>query len=470
MLNRYHNDELEIAIANNESSFLGLVISQPAMFSETSEIIKPEMFHIEGNKILYQALCECHLNMETFDIALFINYLTDNKLLHKISSYGRQGTDYINWLMENGGYPTEINKYTQNIINQYKTDCLYHLLNDTHNVMNTQPYDINELIGVLQRELINIDISEINSPFSTIKEETNKIVDKITSLDEQVSTGLTLGYASLDNMLIGLNPGDLVILAARPSMGKTAFALNLAKNVAEQGKTVFFFSLEMTNPQLVERMISIESTVPISNLRKKDINTRHLQLLYSSKEKMSNWHMWLNDKSSLTISDLQTLSKRLAATKQPDLLIVDYLQLIGTSTKTNNENRQLEISKISRTLKQLARELKCPIIALSQLSRNVEKREDKRPILSDLRESGSIEQDADVVLFLHRNDYYNRNKKKDGNGSDNADANPYSVDPELQENSITDVIVAKNRHGAIGVAQLLFAPHINRFFYENKKQ
>lgn len=178
--------------------------------------------------------------------------------------------------------------------------------------------------------------------------------------------------------------------------------------------------------------------------------------------------MYLNDKPTLTLTDLTTLSRRFARNKKVDLVVVDYLQLISDSSRSNIENRQLEVSKISRALKQLARELECPVLSLSQLSRNVEKREDKTPILSDLRESGTIEQDADIVIFLHRKDYYTR-KKQSGQIENDENTSNLPDDSSMGQDSITDVIVAKNRHGAVGVVQLLFRAHENRFYYEGKK-
>ncbi|AWX69463.1 replicative DNA helicase [[Mycoplasma] anseris] len=462
------NKEQELAIANNEATFLGLIIRESNAFLEVAEIVKPHMFHFKENEILYDALAKVHNLYGTFDIAMFIDYLVKQKIINQVSRFNMEGVDYISWLVENGGYQSELHNYAQKILDQYKTDSLQSLLAKSMDIIANKPFQITDLLNNIQSEIINIDISEINSPYERIGNKANEIVDTILHPDQSDhSTGLKFGFESLDNVLIGANPGDLFILAARPAMGKTAFALNIANNVANAGKTVLFFSLEMTNAQLVQRMISIDSLVPIAKLRKNELTYDDKKYLIFTKDKMQKWNLFLNDKPNLSISDLYTLSKRFATHTKVDLVIIDYLQLISDSkNKSNLENRQLEVSKISRSLKQLARELACPVISLSQLSRNLEKREDKTPILSDLRESGSIEQDADVVMFLHRKDYYNKKKDQEGDNLNNqADFDTTS------ESSITDVIVAKNRHGAVQTIQLLFKPQINRFLYprDNKE-
>ena len=201
-------------------------------------------------------------------------------------------------------------------------------------------------------------------------------------------------------------------------------------------------------------------------MRKNEISTENAKNLAWTVSEMKQWKMYLNDKPTSTISDITTIAKRFARNNKVDLVVVDYLQLMSDSSKASMENRQLEVSKISRSLKQLARELECPVLALSQLSRNVEKREDKTPILSDLRESGTIEQDADMVIFLHRKDYYNKHNINDDNDKVEAIDKSEIVNGS---SSLTNVIVAKNRHGAIGIVQLLFQPECNRFIYEKKR-
>ncbi|BAP39542.1 replicative DNA helicase [Metamycoplasma canadense] len=454
----------EIAIANNEVSLLGLLLVEPDSYLKIAVLIRPEMFYFKSNQILYSAISEVHNSSKNFDYSNLLFYLEENKQFDQVSSFMMSAPEYLAYLTENAGFISDIEIYTKNLIDQYKTTSLNNLLKDIQQIIEKKPFNISDLLSKIQLDLINIDISEINSSYEKISDTANNILQQILRKENnEIGVGLQLGFPELDEVLLGLNPGDLTILAARPAMGKTAFALNIANNVAKKGKTVLFFSLEMSNPQLVQRMIAIDSTVPISKLKTKELEINDQRNLIHTVEDMSTWNVFLNDRATLTISDIITLSKRFARNSKVDLVIIDYLQLIGDSSKRSQENRQLEVAKISRSLKQLGRELECPIIALSQLSRGVEKREDKTPLISDLRESGAIEQDADRVIFLHRDDYY-KNKKI---STDNASTSSF----ELKQNddksraSLTNVIVAKNRHGATKTIQLIFAPDYNKFIY-----
>ncbi|PZV99803.1 replicative DNA helicase [Metamycoplasma auris] len=452
----------EIAIANNEAALLGLLLVNPESYVKIGVIIRSEMFHFSSHRILYDAISEVIVNSKNFDLPILISYLEQKKQFEQIASFMMTSSEYIAYLMENPGFVSEIEIYAKNIIDQYKVDCLTNLLNEVNETITTKTFDVSDLLSHIQLSLINIDISEINSTYEKIGDTAENILQQILrKLDSDIGVGLQLGFPELDEVLLGLNKGDLMILAARPAMGKTAFALNIANNVAKKGKTVLFFSLEMSNPQLVQRMMAIDSTVSIAKLKIKELDIQDQRNLMHTVEEMSNWKIYINDRATLTISDISTLSKRFARNAKVDLIIIDYLQLIGDSSKRSQENRQLEVAKISRSLKQLGRELECPVIALSQLSRSVEKREDKTPLISDLRESGAIEQDADRVVFLHRDDYY-KNKKTD---EQEKDILAYATKDKVHA-SLTNVIVAKNRHGATKTIQLLFVPEYNRFIYD----
>ncbi|ENY68507.1 Replicative DNA helicase [Metamycoplasma auris 15026] len=454
----------EIAIANNEVALLGLLLVNPDTYVKIGIIIRPEMFHFPSHRILYEAIAEVINNSKNFDLPILISYLEQKKQFDQVASFMMSSSEYIAYLMENPGFDSEIEIYAKNIIDQYKVDCLTNLLNEVSDTIANKTFDVSDLLSHIQLSLINIDISEINSTYEKIGDTAESILQQILrKLDSDIGVGLQLGFPELDEVLLGLNKGDLMILAARPAMGKTAFALNIANNVAKKGKTVLFFSLEMSNPQLVQRMMAIDSTVSIAKLKTKELDIQDQRNLMHTVEEMSNWKIYINDRATLSISDISTLSKRFARNAKVDLVIVDYLQLIGDSSKRSQENRQLEVAKISRSLKQLGRELECPVIALSQLSRSVEKREDKTPLISDLRESGAIEQDADRVVFLHRDDYY-KNKKT---GEQEKDIVAYGTKDKVHA-SLTNVIVAKNRHGATKTIQLLFVPEYNRFIYDKE--
>ena len=259
-------------------------------------------------------------------------------------------------------------------------------------------------------------------------------------------TGLRTGFSNLDSLTAGLQPEELIILAARPSMGKSAFAMNLALNVAKRNKDgqagVAIFSLEMSNEQLAGRMLSSESNIENTKIKTGHLTPREWQFLEGGMQSLAKLHIAFDDSAAVTVSDIRAKCRKLSQEGKLDFVVIDYLQLIKGETRSGN--RQEEVAKISRGLKQMARELKVPILALSQLSREVEKREDKRPVLADLRESGSIEQDADIVMFLYRKDYYERDEK--------------NLTGEV------DLSVAKNRQGIAGITQhFMFDTAYSRF-------
>jgi replicative DNA helicase len=256
--------------------------------------------------------------------------------------------------------------------------------------------------------------------------------------------GISTGFKQLDKLLGGLQRSDLIILAARPSMGKTAFALNLAEHIAvHEEKVVGIFSLEMSKEQLVDRLISSIGRVDSWKLRNGQLNEVDMSNLIHAQAQLAEARLFIDDAGLATVMEVRAKARRLQAEHGLDLIVIDYLQLMQGSAK-NSDNRVQEVSEISRSLKALAKELNCPVIALSQLSRAVEARNDKRPMLSDLRESGSIEQDADAVMFLYREDYYNKNKE--------------------EHNHITEVIISKHRNGPTGDVKLSSQFQFSRFY------
>ena len=265
-------------------------------------------------------------------------------------------------------------------------------------------------------------------------------------------TGVPTGFTDLDNYLSGLQPSDFILVAARPSMGKTAFVLNVAENVAiKQGITTAIFSLEMSNVQLVNRMLSLESTVDADKLRKGRLDSSDWGKLVEGADSIAKSHLIIDDTPGISISELRSKCRKYKMENDLGLVIIDYLQLMSGNGSSRSESRQQEISDISRSLKALARELEVPVVTLSQLSRAVEQRPDHRPMLSDLRESGAIEQDADVVMFLYRDDYYNK-------------------DTEIK--GVAEIIIAKQRNGPIGTVKMAWIPEQTRFanLLDKKKQ
>ncbi|OTA41396.1 MAG: replicative DNA helicase, partial [Symbiobacterium thermophilum] len=265
------------------------------------------------------------------------------------------------------------------------------------------------------------------------------------------TTGVPSGYRDLDALTSGFQPSDLIIVAARPAVGKTAFTLNIARNAAVQAKAkVIFFSLEMSAEQLALRLLASEATVDSHKLRTGQLQDQDWHKLGTALSVLGESEIYIDDTPNIPLQELRAKARRLAQERGLDLIIVDYLQLMSLPQRPGQQaNRQQEISEISRSLKALARELKVPVIALSQLSRSVEQRQDKRPMLSDLRESGALEQDADVVAFLYRDDYYNQNSDK---------------------KDIVEVIIAKHRNGPVGTVELYFAKEIQRMYGREQRR
>ncbi|MCU4117419.1 replicative DNA helicase [Mycoplasma zalophi] len=453
-------------ILDNEIPLMGLLITNSKIYKEVADSLTENLFYYKANKMLYQSIVNLSEEYPNYDFKNLYNYLITNNILDQnlgIDNYKKN--DYLDFLVENVGYKEKAQDYI-NVLIPYSKKIQLNLLIEKSIDRLIKKENIDNIINNLQIDLINMDISSSKSHYETIdnvlKENKSLLLKRSKN---ELSTGLKFGFKKLDDLTLGFNPGDLVILAARPSMGKTAFALNIAANVAKQKKSVLFFSLEMTNVQLVERIIGFESYTPLSDLKKGNIDEEQWYALEETFEKMKQWPLFLNDQSSLNINELVSVCRRFKQTKTIDLLIVDYLQLIN-DTKNSGDNRQLEVSKISRSLKQLAKELECPVIALSQLSRKVESREDKQPILSDLRESGTIEQDADSVIFLYRPEYYKRKSAEDNSYSD--ENNPKDFDDLYGGISSTNVIVAKNRNGAIGTIKLGFMSNLNKFIDDER--
>jgi replicative DNA helicase len=280
-----------------------------------------------------------------------------------------------------------------------------------------------------------------------MKKLTRDAIDKIFQLaqgDSDGITGVPTGFNSLDSMLSGLQPSDLIILAARPSMGKTAFALSIAREAARRGKSVGIFSLEMSAHQLVLRLISADAEVNLQALRSGRLTQREMNDIVAKIDKLMNAQIYIDDSAALSPVEFRAKCRRMKIEHKIDVVIVDYLQLMHAPKA---ESREREISTISHTLKQVAKELSIPVVALSQLNRGLEARADKRPMLSDLRESGSIEQDADVVMFVHRPEYYKIEKFEDGTSTEN----------------IAEIIVGKQRNGPVGDLRLFYNKDLARF-------
>ena len=445
---KYHIDSVILA----EQSLLGALIQEPEKLVEVKAAVDVEDFYDEKNKDIYNAILR-------LDEAGIIPDTTT--IFEEINNSGAfKSMDASLYIVE----LYDITPSTRNIMhyaNLVKRYSIYReirsaLLSSTEE-MNQGNADIDSLTATLFDQVERAMERAKTSQFKNMKDVTDEVFQEIVARmsGEGRNISIPTGFSTLDQ-LVGLGKGDLVILAARPSMGKTAFALNIALNVAgknhrdeSEKKTVALFSLEMGADQLVSRMICSEGMLDSEKIKKGTLDNDDMMKLETAVHFLNQKNIFIEDSAFIKVNEVKAKCKLLKNEHGLDLVVIDYLQLLQGSKRT--DNRQQEVSEISRSLKQMARELECPVIALSQLSRSVESRHDKRPMMSDLRESGSIEQDADIVSFLYRSDYYR---------SEDADENEVQ---EPSDVSTVEVIVAKNRNGQTGTAELAFMKRYNRF-------
>ena len=445
---KYHIDSVILA----EQSLLGALIQEPEKLVEVKAAVDVEDFYDEKNKDIYNAILR-------LDEAEIIPDTTT--IFEEINNSGAfKSMDASLYIVE----LYDITPSTRNIMhyaNLVKRYSIYReirsaLLSSTEE-MNQGNADIDSLTATLFDQVERAMERAKTSQFKNMKDVTNEVFQEIVARmsGEGQNIAIPTGFSTLDQ-LVGLGKGDLIILAARPSMGKTAFALNIALNVAgknhrdeSEKKTVALFSLEMGADQLVSRMICSEGMLDSEKIKKGTLDNDDMMKLETAVHFLNQKNIFIEDSAFIKVNEVKAKCKLLKNEHGLDLVVIDYLQLLQGSKRT--DNRQQEVSEISRSLKQMARELECPVIALSQLSRSVESRHDKRPMMSDLRESGSIEQDADIVSFLYRSDYYR---------SEDADENEVQ---EPSDVSTVEVIVAKNRNGQTGTAELAFMKRYNRF-------
>lgn len=435
-----HSNEAEQAI-------LGAMLVYPSVIRVVfDQGLGKEDFYLDIHQRIFAAMEYLSMNGKPIDVTSLITRLQDSEELHLVG-----GADYIIKLSDTAVSSANANHYIELIKNRAHLRKLI----ETAQQIAEDGFDTgNELDDVMdqaERSILNVTRSRKATEFKSSKEIVNTVIQELIRLRSTSDhvTGVKTGYYDLDRMTNGFQRGDMIILAARPSMGKTAFALNLALNAAQYNKgAIAIFSLEMPAEALMKRIMSAKSHVESNKLRSGILSDDEFNKLNESANELSGSKIYIDDSSNVKIAEIYSKCRKLKSEHGLDLVVIDYLQLISGSGRGNGDNRQQEIAEISRSLKGLAREMDCPVIALSQLSRAVESRPDKHPMLSDLRESGSIEQDADIVMFLYRDEYYNKDKTQD-NGN-------------LPER--TDVDIAKHRNGATGRIELAFSRHISAFF------
>jgi len=434
-----------------EKAVLGAAFLSGDALVEAMEYVQPEDFYRRAHQIIFQKMVDLNDQDKPIDALTMREQLDKTNQLEDIG-----GLSYIIELAE--AVPTAANVVYYAKIVQEKS-VLRKLIQTATDIV-TRSYtgedEVPDLLDEAERSILNVAETRNQDGFKEIKDvlkEAFEEIDRLSQDDSEV-TGLSTGYPQLDKMTTGLHEDELVILAARPAVGKTAFALNIAQNVGTQtDKTVAIFSLEMSAQSLVNRMLCAEGSIDANHLRTGQLSEEEWRNLVVAMGSLSKTSIYIDDTAGIKISEIRAKCRRLAKEQgNLGLIVIDYLQLIEGN---NRENRQQEVSDISRQLKKLAKELNVPVIALSQLSRGVEQRQDKRPVLSDIRESGSIEQGADIVGFLYREDYYDRDNEDEDNQED-----PRDNDENVGE---VEVIIEKNRSGPRGTVKLLFVKSYNKF-------
>ena len=452
MNNDIMTDNLPPQNIEAEQAVLGAIFLNTDALADAMEYVEADDFYGRAHQILFQAMVDLNNDGEAIDVLTVQNYLTTNNQLDDVG-----GVAYIAELATS--VPTAANAgYYAKIVEE--KSMLRRLISTATNIItqaNNGDDDVPSLLDSAERQIMDVSERRNRSGFREIKDVLNETLSDIDRLSQQSEdiTGLPTGYREFDKMTAGLQPDNLIILAARPAVGKTAFALNIAQNVATSTDTsVAIFSLEMSAESLVNRMLCAEGSINANHLRTGQLDEGEWQNLIVAMGALSNTSIFIDDTPGIKMAEIRAKCRRLAKEKgNLGLVVIDYLQLIEGS---NKESRQQEVSEISRQLKKLAKELSVPILALSQLSRGVEQRQDKRPVLSDIRESGSIEQDADIVAFLYRDDYYERGESKSEEDGDDQD----SLNQDVGE---VELIIEKNRAGARGTVKLLFIKSYNKF-------
>ena len=421
-----------------EQTILGAVLTDSTMLSTVLEFVKAESFFNEQHRALFQIILQMFTSGEKADIITVLNAAVERGIFETAA----EGRKYLAALVNSVPSLENVDSYCRIVAEKYYIRCLALTARGILQDIQSGEQSAQALMDAAEQRIFDIrqgkDVRGLTKIGDAVCEAYDHI-GKMAGPDREKYLGAKTGFKYLDTTISGLNKSELILIAARPGMGKTSFALNIATNVARRSdKEVAVFSLEMSKEELASRMLSTESLVDSQKLRNGMLTSEDWVRLASGAGVLSGLQMYIDDTASITVQQIKAKLRRL---KNLGLVVIDYLQLMTGSAK-NGDNRQQEISEISRSLKALARELNAPVISLSQLSRACETRPDHRPMLSDLRESGAIEQDADVVMFLYRDDYYNK---------------------DTDTPNIAEVIIAKQRNGPIGTVQLMWRPELTKF-------
>ena len=436
-----------------EQSVLGAMFLSKFAIEKATEKLFAKSFYVEKHNIIFQSIINLYERKVPIDLTTVTSELNQSKKLNEIG-----GVEYLTELINIVPTAANVGHYVQIVEDNYMLRSVIETSTEIATLAYEHDGEVADILDTVESKIVGIIKNRRTSEFRTIQEVLNEVQANLEKLAESKGdvTGIPTGWYGLDKLTSGFHENQLIILAARPAMGKTAFALNLATNVAiNTDKTVAVFSLEMGAEQLATRIISSLGQIEGQKLTSGNLLNNDWKRVTEAKSQLSNAKLYISDDANVTVGDIRSKCRRLATSEDGlDLIIIDHLQLL-TMGGNYGSNRQAEITDISRSLKTMAMELKIPVVALAQLSRGVESREDKRPKMSDLRESGSIEQDADIVALLYRDDYYQTPK-------DNGE----SPDPSLSE-----LIIGKHRNGPTGKIDLLFRKSTStflNFIKENK--
>lgn len=425
------------SIEAEQSTIGSMLIDRDAVLI-ASELLKGEDFYSKQYGIVFDAMVELYTEGKPIDLVVLQAKLREKDVPAEISSL-----EFMKDLLTVVPTSANIRQYAAIVAEKSTLRKMIRLNEEIANNCYVGKENLEYILDDTEKRIFEICQQRNTTDFTPIREVVANAMHKIELASKSGGsvTGVPTGFIDLDYKTAGMQPSDLVLIAARPSMGKTAFALNIAQHVAfKQHKAVAIFSLEMSKEQLVNRLFSLESKVSGQNIRTGQLTDNEWEKLAETAGIIGQSKMYIDDTPGITIGELRSKCRKYKLEKGLDMIIIDYLQLMSGSGKS--ESRQQEISEISRGLKAVARELNVPVLALSQLSRAVEQRPDKRPMLSDLRESGAIEQDADVVMFIYRDDYYNKETEKPG---------------------VSEIIIAKQRNGPIGTTELAWLAEYTKF-------
>ena len=429
-----------------EESVLGALMLEKDALTNVIDILKPENFYKDANKEIYQSIIDLFNDSEPIDLLTVTSQLKKNGKLEYVG-----GSFYVTQLTTRVNSASNIEYHARIILEQSIKRQLIEVSGEVQKEAYEDTTDVFDLLDNTEQSLFDISESHIRKNYSQVKGLMKEAIDELQAKKTRKDgiTGVPSGFIDLDNITSGWQPSDLVIIAGRPSMGKTAFVLSMMRNASiDHEMPIALFSLEMSSLQIVNRLISSEAELDSDKIKKGNLKDYEWQQLLHKTDQLNNAKIFIDDTPALSILELRAKSRRLKSQHDIQCIIVDYLQLMSGEYGKSSGNREQEIASISRSLKAIAKELNVPVLALSQLSRAVETRGgDKRPVLSDLRESGSIEQDADMVLFIYRADRYDITEDEDGNLTA----------------GVAEVLLRKNRNGPTGKVKLKFIERFAKF-------